>query len=164
MPAAPGSGVERRRAGRICMAEVACDDRPLVFEDLVQWMADGAKPASEWRVGAEHEKFVFRLADHAPVPYEPNGIKALLDGLTRFGWTPVMEGENVIALERGLANVSLEPGGQFELSGAPLETVHDICEEPGQHLSEVKAVADELGLGFLGMGFTPIWSRADVPV
>ncbi|HEX7943879.1 MAG TPA: glutamate--cysteine ligase [Phenylobacterium sp.] len=146
------------------MAEVACDDRPLVFEDLVQWMADGAKPASEWRVGAEHEKFVFRLSDHAPVPYEPNGIKALLDGLTRFGWTPVMEGENVIALERGLANVSLEPGGQFELSGAPLETVHDICEETGQHLSEVKAVADELGLGFLGMGFTPIWSRADVPV
>ena len=146
------------------MAEVACDDRPLVFEDLVQWMADGAKPASEWRVGAEHEKFVFRLKDNAPVPYEPNGIKALLDGLTRFGWTPVYEGENVIALERGLANVSLEPGGQFELSGAPLETVHDICEETGQHLSEVKAVADELGLGFLGLGFTPVWKRADVPV
>ena len=89
------------------MAEVACDDRPLVFEDLVQWMADGAKPPSEWRVGAEHEKFVFRLADHSPVPYEPGGIKALLDGLTRFGWAPVMEGENVIALERGKANVEL---------------------------------------------------------
>jgi glutamate--cysteine ligase len=146
------------------MAEVACDDRPLVFEDLVQWMADGAKPASEWRVGAEHEKFVFRLADHTPVPYEPGGIKALLDGLTRFGWTPVLEGENVIALERGLANVSLEPGGQFELSGAPLETVHDICEETGQHLTEVKTVADELGLGFLGLGFTPTWRRDEVPV
>jgi glutamate--cysteine ligase len=146
------------------MAEAACDDRPLVFEDLVQWMAEGAKPASEWRVGAEHEKFVFRLKDHAPVPYEPNGIKALLDGLTRFGWTPVMEGDHVIALERGLANVSLEPGGQFELSGAPLETVHDICEETGQHLEEVKQVADELGLGFLGLGFTPIWRRDQVPV
>jgi glutamate--cysteine ligase len=146
------------------MAEVACDDRPLVFEDLVRWMAEGAKPASEWRVGAEHEKFVFRLKDHAPVPYEPNGIKALLDGLTRFGWTPVMEGPNVIALERGMANVSLEPGGQFELSGAPLETVHDICEETGQHLEEVKQVADELGLGFLGLGFTPIWRRDEVPV
>jgi glutamate--cysteine ligase len=100
------------------LAETACDDRPLVFEDLVQWMADGAKPASAWRVGAEHEKFVFRLADHAPVPYEPppaelGGIRALLDGLTRFGWAPVYEGDNVIALERGLANVSLEPGGQF---------------------------------------------------
>jgi len=146
------------------MAEVACDDRPLVFEDLVRWMAEGAKPASEWRVGAEHEKFVFRLKDHAPVPYEPGGIKALLDGLTRFGWTPVMEGPNVIALERGLANVSLEPGGQFELSGAPLETVHDICEETGQHLEEVKQVADELGLGFLGLGFTPLWRRDEVPV
>ena len=146
------------------MAEVACDDRPLVFEDLVSWMADGAKPASEWRVGAEHEKFVFRLADHAPVPYEPRGIKALLDGLVRFGWTPVMEGDHVIALERGKANVSLEPGGQFELSGAPLETVHDICEETGQHLSEVKVVADELGLGFLGLGYSPIWRRDQVPI
>lgn len=146
------------------MAEAACDDRPLVFEDLVRWMADGGKPKSEWRVGAEHEKFVFRLKDHAPVPYEPNGIKALLDGLTRFGWTPVMEGENVIALERGKANVSLEPGGQFELSGAPLETVHEICEETGQHLNEVKQVADELGLGFLGLGFTPIWTREQIPV
>jgi glutamate--cysteine ligase len=146
------------------MAEVACDDRPLVFEDLVEWMADGAKPASEWRVGAEHEKFVFRLADNSPVPYEPRGIKALLDGLTRFGWTPVLEGENVIALERAGASVSLEPGGQFELSGAPLETVHDICEETGEHLNEVKAVADELGLGFLGLGFTPTWTREQVPV
>jgi len=146
------------------MAEVACDDRPLVFEDLVRWMAEGAKPASDWRVGAEHEKFVFRLGSHEPVPYEPRGIKALLDGLTRFGWAPVYEGDNVIALERGLANVSLEPGGQFELSGAPLETVHDICEETGQHLNEVKAVADELGLGFLGLGFTPIWTREQVPV
>ncbi len=146
------------------MAEVACDDRPLVFEDLVQWMAEGAKPASDWRVGAEHEKFVFRVRDRAPVPYEPNGIRALLDGLTRFGWTPVMEGENVIALERGLANVSLEPGGQFELSGAPLDTVHDICEETGQHLAEVKEVAGELGLGFLGLGFTPVWRRDEIPV
>ncbi len=146
------------------MAEACCDDRPLVFEDLVRWMAEGAKPKAEWRCGAEHEKFVFRLGSHEPVPYEPQGIKALLDGLTRYGWTPVMEGENVIALERGLANVSLEPGGQFELSGAPLETIHDICEETGGHLQEVKTVADELGLGFLGLGFTPIWRRDQVPV
>ena len=109
------------------MAEVACDDRPLVIEDLVRWMESGAKPKADWRVGAEHEKFVFRLGTHEPVPYAPNGIKALLDGLTRYGWKPVYEGDNVIALERGLAYVSLEPGGQFELSGAPLETIHDIC-------------------------------------
>ncbi|HEX5262013.1 MAG TPA: glutamate-cysteine ligase family protein, partial [Phenylobacterium sp.] len=146
------------------MAEAACDDRPLTFEDLVAWFDKGSKPKSAWRVGAEHEKFVFRLGSHEPVPYEPRGIKALLDGLTRYGWSPVMEGENVIALERGMANVSLEPGGQFELSGAPLETIHDICEETGQHLQEVKVVADELGVGFLGLGFTPIWRRDQVPV
>ncbi|HEX3364276.1 glutamate--cysteine ligase, partial [Phenylobacterium sp.] len=146
------------------MAETATDDRPLTFDDLVAWFDKGSKPKDQWRVGAEHEKFVFRLGSHEPVPYEPNGIKALLDGLTRFGWDPVLEAGNVIALERGKANVSLEPGGQFELSGAPLETIHDICEETGGHLQEVKIVADELGLGFLGLGFTPIWRRDQIPV
>jgi glutamate--cysteine ligase len=146
------------------MADVACADRPLVFEDLVRWFEDGSKPAFDWRVGAEHEKFVFRWGSHDPVPYEPGGIQALLTGLTRFGWNPVYEGENIIALERGMASVSLEPGGQFELSGAPLPTMHDICEETGSHLQEVKVVADELGLGFLGLGFTPVWRREDVPV
>jgi glutamate--cysteine ligase len=151
------------------MAEIAADDRPLTFEDLVAWFDKGSKPKSDWRCGAEHEKFVFRLGTHEPVAYEPaapeqGGIKALLDGLTRFGWQPVMEAGHVIALERGKANVSLEPGGQFELSGAPLETIHDICEETGQHLAEVKVVADELGIGFLGLGFTPIWRRDQIPV
>lgn len=146
------------------MAETACDDRPLTFEDLVAWFDEGSKPKSEWKCGAEHEKFVFRLGTHDPVPYSPNGIKALLDGMTRYGWAPVLEGDNVIALERGKANVSLEPGGQFELSGAPLETIHDICDETGQHLQEVKTVADELGIGFLGLGYTPIWRRDQVPV
>ena len=151
------------------MAESAADDRPLTFEDLVAWFDEGSKPKSDWRVGAEHEKFVFRLGTHDPVAYAPappeqGGIKALLDGLTRFGWTPVNEAGAVIALERGKANVSLEPGGQFELSGAPLETIHDICEETGQHLTEVKTVADELGVGFLGLGYTPIWRRDQVPV
>ena len=146
------------------MAEVAVDDRPLTFEDLVAWFDKGSKPADQWRVGAEHEKFVFRLGTHATVPYEPSGIKALLEGMTRFGWKPVMEAGNIIALERGLANVSLEPGGQFELSGAPLATIHDICEETGQHLQEVKTVADELGLGFLGLGFAPLWRRDEIPV
>ncbi len=146
------------------MAEIAADDLPLTFEDLVAWFDRGSKPKDQWRVGAEHEKFVFRLGTHEPVPYEPSGIKALLDGLTRFGWKPIMEAGHVIALERGKANVSLEPGGQFELSGAPLETIHDICEETGQHLSEVKVVADELGIGFLGLGFSPIWRRDQVPI
>ncbi|MEO8812873.1 MAG: glutamate--cysteine ligase [Caulobacteraceae bacterium] len=152
------------------MAETVCDDRPLTFADLTAWFAAGGKPPSEFRVGAEHEKFVFRTGSHAPVPYGGDaGIRALMEGLMRFGWAGTWEraeggGETLIGLNRGLANISLEPGGQFELSGAPLPTMHDICEETGQHLEEVKAVAEGLGLGFLGLGFTPLWRRDQIPL
>ncbi|WP_091736857.1 glutamate--cysteine ligase [Phenylobacterium immobile] len=146
------------------MADVVSDERPLTFENLVSWFESGGKPADQWRVGAEHEKFVFQVEGHKPVPYEPNGIKALLDGMMRFGWAPVMEGETVIGLERNMANISLEPGGQFELSGAPHETMHEIAEETQVHLDEAKTVAGELGLGFMGLGFTPEWTRAEIPV
>jgi glutamate--cysteine ligase len=151
------------------MADTLCDDRPLAFDDLVEWFDQGSKPASEFKVGAEHEKFVFRSGSHAPVPYDGEaGIKALLEGMMRFGWTGTYEhnavGETLIGLNRGKANISLEPGGQFELSGAPLGDMHDICEETGQHLEEVKQVAAELGLGFLGLGFTPLWRRDEVPI
>jgi glutamate--cysteine ligase len=148
------------------MADVA----PLSREDLIGAMSKGAKPRDQWRIGAEHEKFGFdRSTLRRPTYDGPNGIKAMLDGLTRFGWDKVYEGENVIALERrnaeGMtASISLEPGGQFELSGAPLKDVHDICNETGQHLMEVKQVADQLNLGFLGTGFDPMWTREDVPV
>ena len=134
------------------MAQAPSDDRPLAFDDLTAWFARGGKPPADFRVGAEHEKFVFRVADDAPVPYEGEaGIHALLEGLKRFGWAGTYElneagGQTLIGLSRGMANVSLEPGGQFELSGAPLPTMHDICEETGAHLTEVKAVAEELGL------------------
>ncbi len=152
------------------MADTVCEDRPLAFDDLTAWFAAGGKDAAAFRVGAEHEKFVFRLGTHAPVPYGgDSGIRALMEGLMRFGWAPVVEhddegGETLIGLSRGHANVSLEPGGQFELSGAPLATMHDICEETGQHLEEVKAVAAELGLGFAGLGFTPTWRRDEIPI
>jgi glutamate--cysteine ligase len=152
------------------MAETVCDDRPLTFEDLTGWFAAGGKPPAAFRVGAEHEKFVFRTGTDAPVPYEGDrGIHALLEGLMRFGWAGTYEpaaagGQTLIGLSRGKANVSLEPGGQFELSGAPLADMHEICEETGQHLEEVKAVAAELGLGFLGLGFTPLWRRDEVPI
>ncbi len=143
--------------------------------DLVGAMEKGCKPSSEFRVGAEHEKFGFRKADRAPVPYEGEaGIHALLTGLKRFGWSGVHEdrpdgGQTLIALERRnddglLANISLEPGGQFELSGAPLRTMHDICAETSGHLNEVREVADELGLGFIGLGFTPKLTRDAIPV
>ena len=146
------------------MASASVDDRPLTAQGLAQHLADGCKPDGPFLIGAEHEKFVFRTGSHAPVPYEPEGIKALLEGLMAYGWKGVYEGETLIALERGKANISLEPAGQFELSGAPLETIHDICRETRDHLEESKAVADKLGIGFLGLGFTPTWTRADCPI
>ena len=91
---------------------------------LVEYLESGCKPPAAWRVGTEHEKFVFRRSDLRRVPYEGrDGIRALLEGLTRFGWTPVLEAGRPIALSQGQCSISLEPGGQFELSGAPLETV-----------------------------------------
>ncbi len=140
-------------------------DRPLEPADLAAYLASGCKPKERWRVGAEHEKFGFRQRSWAPVPYEgPDGIRAMLQGLTRFGWAPVVEAGHIIGLEKDGASVSLEPGGQFELSGAPLEDMHQICAETGRHLEEVRAVADELGLGFIGLGFSPLWRREEVPV
>ena len=152
------------------MGETHADERPLAFEDLAAWFGEGAKPPEDFRVGAEHEKFVFRVGSHEPVAYEgPDGIHALLQGLTQFGWKPTWEsaeggGEVIIGLSRGAANISLEPGGQFELSGAPLHTMHDICDETSEHLVEVKSLAAKLGLGFLGLGYTPLWRRDQVPV
>jgi len=143
---------------------------PLTRDTMVSALANGAKPRDEWRIGAEHEKFMFARSDLRRPAYDgADGIRAMLDGLTRFGWTPVLENDHVIALERvnseGMSSsVSLEPGGQFELSGAPLKTVHDICDETGRHLVEVKTVADELGLGCLGLGFDPLWRRDQIPV
>jgi glutamate--cysteine ligase len=130
---------------------------------LVDHLASGSKPESAWRAGTEHEKFVFDLETLRPAPYEgPKGIRTLLNGLTRFGWTPVLENGNPIALSHGLASISLEPGGQFELSGAPFETMHQTCNEVHTHLAQVKEVAAEMGVGFLGLGFNPKWKREDV--
>ena len=151
------------------MADAAGDHRPVNFADVIGWFEAGEKPKTAWRVGAEHEKFPFRTGSLGAVAYEgPAGIKALLEGLMRFGWAGVFEdsdsGPVLIALERNGASVSLEPGGQFELSGAPLATMHDIAAETGAHLDEVKAVAGPLGLGMLGLGYTPLSTRAQVPV
>ncbi len=151
------------------MADADTDAPPLTQRDLVGYMADGCKPRSAWRVGAEHEKFGFRQGSLRPIPYDgPDGIEALLKGLMRFGWRGEYEasdaGPVLIGLTREGANVSLEPGGQFELSGAPLQTMHDICRETSQHLQETREVADGLGIGFLGLGFSPLWRRDEVPV
>lgn len=133
-------------------------------DQLVAFHAAGARAKDDWRIGTEHEKFVFRLDDLSPPPFDgPQGIEALLKGMTRFGWQPVEENGRIIALLRDGASVTLEPAGQFELSGAQLENIHQTCKETNQHLAEVKEVGDELGIGFLGMGFQPKWARADMP-
>jgi glutamate--cysteine ligase len=126
---------------------------------LAEYLAAGCKPRDAWRIGTEHEKFGYRLADLKPLPYEGAcSVRAMLEGLRdRFGWKPVTEGSNIIGLTKAGANVSLEPGGQLELSGAPLRTIHGTCEEVNQHLAEVRSVAQEIGAGFIGLGATPDW-------
>jgi len=130
---------------------------------LVEYLEAGCKPASQWRIGTEHEKFVFRRDDLSPAPYAgPRGIEAMLKGLERFGWREVVEDGKLIALTGQSGSVTLEPGGQFELSGAPLDTIHQTCAEVTEHLHQVRAVSEELGLGLLGMGFQPKARREDI--
>ncbi|WP_374604700.1 glutamate--cysteine ligase [Arenimonas sp.] len=142
----------------------AKDDPITDHRVLVDYLATGGKPPEAWRIGTEHEKFGFRLEDLRPPTWDgERGIEALLRGLTRFGWEPFEEHGKLIALAKDGASVTLEPAGQLELSGAMLENIHDTCCETHTHLREVKAVGDELGLGFLGMGFQPKWRREDMP-
>ena len=134
-------------------------------DDLLAIFAGGEKPAERWRIGTEHEKFVYRTADHrAPSYDEPGGIRDLLNGLMRFGWEPVVENGKVIALSGNDGTISLEPAGQFELSGAALDNLHQTCSEAARHLGQCKMVGDELGLGFLGVGMWPDKARSDLPV
>jgi len=133
-------------------------------DDLLSVFAGGEKPGERWRIGTEHEKFVYRLEDHrAPSWDEPGGIRDLLNGLTEFGWEPVLENGKIIALKGTDGNVSLEPAGQFELSGAPLENLHQSCAESGRHLQQCKDIGDRLGLGFLGLGMWPDKTRDELP-
>ena len=133
--------------------------------DLIAPMQAGEKPRTRWRIGTEHEKFVYRLSDHGALSYEePGGIYDLLMALTRYGWEPVIEGGKVIALSGEDGTVSLEPAGQLELSGAPLVNLHQTCAETGRHLKQVKEVGAELGLGFLGLGMWPDKTREDLPI
>lgn len=132
---------------------------------LIEHLESGNKPSTHWRIGTEHEKFAYSLDDLRPLPYEgERGIQALLEGLAeRFGWKMYREGGNVIALEYQNQHISLEPGGQFELSGTPLETIHETCIEVNNHLAQVKAIAADLNIGLLGLGFNPKWAVSDIP-
>ncbi|PLK26555.1 glutamate--cysteine ligase [Novosphingobium sp. TH158] len=134
-------------------------------EDLVAPMAKGEKPREQWRIGTEHEKLVFSLGDkHAPSYGEPGGILDLLKALQAYGWEPIEEGGKIIALAGADGNVSLEPAGQLELSGAPLENLHQTCAETGRHLRQVKEIGEKFGIGFLGLGMWPDKTRAELPI
>ncbi|MGI9481824.1 MAG: glutamate--cysteine ligase [Hyphomicrobiales bacterium] len=138
------------------------------FAQLTHELEKGCKPAADWRIGTEHEKFGFHMADNSPLPYEgPNGIRAMLEGMQqKFGWSAVEEDGKIIGLAdpESLGNVSLEPGGQFELSGAPLVHLHQTCAEVHNHLAQVREVAEGLGIGFLGLGFSPKWTLEETPI
>ncbi len=151
------------------MARDVSDTTPLgARSELVEWIASGEKPRDTWRLGTEHEKIPFYRADSSPVPYQGGrGIRALLEGMQeRTGWEPIIEGDHPIGLadEAGGGAISLEPGGQFELSGAPVETIHQTCSELMAHLAQLKEIARPLGIGFLGLGMSPKWTRAETPV
>jgi len=150
------------------MARDTSDDTPITSKaDLVERLEAGARPAAEWRIGTEHEKFPFRLRGHAPVPYDgEKGIRALLEGMERRSvWEPILDRERIIGLAdpQGGGAISLEPGGQFELSGAPLETLHETARELDAHLADAHAVAGPLGIGFLGLGMSPVWRLDATP-
>ncbi len=133
---------------------------------LIGHLASGEKPAEQFRIGTEHEKFGFTTDGHNPLPYDGDGptVRKMLEGLTRFGWEAIEENGKPVALKRDGGSITLEPGGQFELSGAPVETLHETCREVNGHLREVREVADEIGAGFLGLGFSPKWALEDTPM
>jgi glutamate--cysteine ligase len=150
------------------MARDVSDTTPIgARSELVEWIASGEKLRETWRLGTEHEKIPFYKADASPVPYDGGrGIRALLEGLQeRTGWAPIMEGDHPIGLadETDGGAISLEPGGQFELSGAPLKTLHETVRETAKHLEDVKAIGERLGIDFLTLGMSPLWTRSETP-
>lgn len=146
---------------------VSIENDPVIEDrgQLVAAFAKGEKPKEKWRIGTEHEKFVYCTRDHhAPAYDEPGGIRDLLGCLTQYGWAPITENGNVIALSGPDGTVSLEPAGQLELSGAPLENLHQTCAETGRHLEQVKAIGEKTGKGFLGLGMWPDKTREELPI
>lgn len=142
----------------------ALDEIVTSRDQLVRYLEAGSKPRTEWRIGTEHEKFAFEVDTLRPLDFDgERGIEKVLQGLTRFGWQPTEEDGRVIGLKLGKGSVTLEPGGQVELSGEPLDSLHDTCREVNEHLKEVKEVADPLDVAFLGVGFQPKWALADIP-
>jgi glutamate--cysteine ligase len=150
------------------MARDTTDNSPVEgLDDLVAYLAAGNKPREKWRIGTEHEKFPFYVDGNAPVPYGgANGIRSILEGMQqKLGWDPILDDGRIIGLVEptGQGAISLEPGGQFELSGAPLETIHQTCREGNAHLAQVREIAEPLGIRFLGLGGSPKWTLSETP-
>ncbi|MCJ9751826.1 glutamate--cysteine ligase [Neorhizobium sp. BETTINA12A] len=150
------------------MARDTTDQTPLTsVSELSAYLAQGARPKQDFRIGTEHEKFAFFRADNSPVPYFGDAsISALLKGMEKkLGWEPIMDGENIIGLgeQSGMGAISIEPGGQFELSGAPVESIHQTCRESNQHLAVLREIAEPMGIRFLGIGGSPKWTLAETP-
>ncbi|OIO71826.1 MAG: glutamate--cysteine ligase [Zetaproteobacteria bacterium CG1_02_53_45] len=137
----------------------------LTPSDLANWFAEGNKPRESWLIGTEHEKIGFCMDTLRPIPYDgERSIRKVLEMLAGSDWERVEEAGNIIALKKGFASITLEPGGQLELSGAPLATIHQTCEETTTYHKILRGISDELRIGFLGMGFQPKWQRSDIPL
>lgn len=161
-PGATALPSPRPRRATAARAATSPATTPLTREDLIAYLASGCKPRDAWRIGTEHEKLGYNLADRRRLSYSQ--IAALLREIGhRFGWDPIIEGGNIIGLQHAGQSVTLEPGGQFELSGATVESLHQTCAEVNQHLYQVRSVSEELGVAFLGAGFDPKWRYEDVP-
>ncbi|MEO5346203.1 MAG: glutamate--cysteine ligase [Magnetococcus sp. YQC-9] len=141
------------------------NNRPLGKDELIAWMERGCKPIREWRIGTEHEKFGFDKRDLRPIPYSgPNGVETLLlEMARRFGWSVESEDGKPTALKKDRAAITLEPGGQVELSGAPMRDIHAAWQEIDDHLHQLGLVCRELGVAFLGIGAQPKWPFAAIP-
>lgn len=148
------------------MAGISKDSPIESKQQLIDYISSGSKPKEEWTIGTEHEKFVYCVDTQKPVPYDgERSINAILNALKKeFDWEPIMEGEYIIGLKKDGQSVSLEPGGQLELSGAMLETLHQTCAESNSHLRQAQAVSEKLGIKYIGMGFNANTKREDVPV
>src|ERR1700710_1808176 len=145
------------------------DDTPLTsVQQMAEYLSVGCKPPEQFRIGTEHEKFGFRYADLAPPPYlpadgQPGCIRALLKGLPKLSGEPILDGDNAIGVKQGAASISLEPAGQLELSGGPVETLHDTRQEFDTHFAHVRAACEGLEMGFAPLGFHPMATRAQMP-
>lgn len=148
------------------MSNISRDSRIESKEQLIDYIASGSKPKQDWTIGTEHEKFVYCVDTGQPVPYDGDrSIKAILEALkTEFDWEPMMEGDYIIGLKKDGQSVTLEPGGQLELSGAMVKTLHQTCSESTSHLRQAQAVSETLGINYIGMGFNPNTRREDVPL